>query len=112
MIAGVFHDLYLSSFKPMDVLKGFNIKEKGILNLRKSLVVVQFTISIVLIIGALIISQQLQFIQSAKLGINKDQVVILKNAGYISRNDCNSFQHTALQIPAVKNISTSDDGVD
>jgi putative ABC transport system permease protein len=108
VIAGFFPALYLSSFKPMDVLKGFNIKEKGILNLRKSLVVVQFTISIVLIIGALIISRQLQFIQSAKLGINKDQVIILKNAGYLSRNERNAFQNAALQIPAVKNISTSD----
>ncbi|HEY2347653.1 MAG TPA: ABC transporter permease [Puia sp.] len=108
VVAGFFPALYLSSFKPMDVLKGFSIKEKNILNLRKSLVVVQFTISIVLIIGALVISQQLKFIQSAKLGINKDQVVIVKNAGYLSRNDRNAFQHVALQIPGVKNISTSD----
>lgn len=108
VIAGLFPALYLSSFKPIIVLKGIRLNEKRTLGLRKTLVVVQFTISIVLIIGALIISEQMHFIQSAKLGLNKDQVVIIKNAGYLSRADRNAFQNTVLQMPGVKDIAISD----
>jgi putative ABC transport system permease protein len=108
LIAGIFPALYLSSFNPTDVLKGFNIKEGGILNLRKSLVVIQFTISLVLIIGALIISRQLEFIRSAKLGFDKEQVIIIKNAGSLQANDRNAFKNSIQQISSVKNISTSD----
>lgn len=108
ILAGFFPALYLSSFKPIVVLKGLKLKEGSTLSLRKALVVVQFTISIVLIIGALIISQQMNFIQSAKLGLDKEQVIVVKNARNLSIADRNSFQNAALQIPGVKKISTSD----
>ena len=108
MIAGFFPAIYLSSFQPITVLKGLKLKETGALNLRKALVVVQFAISIVLIIGALIISQQMKFLQSAKLGLNKDQVVVIKNAGALSANDRAAFQNTLRQLPGIKNIATSD----
>ena len=108
IVAGFFPAVYLSSFRPILVLKGLKFSEKGTLNLRKALVIVQFTISTVLIIGALIISQQMHFIQSAKLGLNKDQVVVVKNAGFLSRTDRDAFQNSALQIPGVKKIAESD----
>lgn len=108
MVAGIFPAIYLSSFKPVIVLKGLKLNEKGTLSLRKALVVVQFTISIVLIIGALIISQQIHFIQSAKLGLNKEQVIIIKNAGNLSAADRDAFRNTVLQMPAVKKFATSD----
>ncbi|MBC7949625.1 MAG: ABC transporter permease [Chitinophagaceae bacterium] len=107
LAAGIFPALYLSSFKPIMVLKGFKLNESGALNLRKTLVVVQFTISIVLIIGALIISQQMKFIQSAKLGYNKDQVVVIKNAGFLSRSDRSAFLNEARQLPGVQKAATS-----
>jgi putative ABC transport system permease protein len=99
LIAGIFPALYLSSFKPIIVLKGLKLNEKGSLSLRKTLVVVQFTISIVLIIGSLIIIQQMKFIQSAKLGLNKEQVVVITNAGYLSASDRNAFQIQWLSYP-------------
>jgi putative ABC transport system permease protein len=108
IVAGFFPAIYLSSFKPIAVLKGLKIKETGTLSLRKTLVVVQFTISIVLIIGALIISRQMNFIQSAKLGLDKEQVMVVKNAGRLSLSTRNSFQNAVLQIPGVKKISLSD----
>jgi putative ABC transport system permease protein len=108
IIAGFFPAIYLSSFKPIIVLKGLKFNEKGTLSLRKALVIVQFTISIALIIGALIISQQMHFIQSAKLGINMEQVIVVKNAGFLSSTDRNAFQNTALQIPGISKIATSD----
>jgi putative ABC transport system permease protein len=108
LVAGIFPALYLSAFKPIAVLKGLKLNERRTLSLRKALVVVQFTISIVLIIGALIISQQMHFIQSAKLGLNKDQVVVIRNAGYLSASQRTAFQNTVAQIPGVKKATTAD----
>jgi putative ABC transport system permease protein len=71
-LAGLIPAFYLSSFKPIIVLKGNKINEKGVFNLRKTLVVIQFTISIILISGACIIYQQVNYIQDAKLGLNKE----------------------------------------
>ena len=87
IVAGFFPALYLSSFKPIAVLKGLKLNDSGALNLRKGLVVVQFTISIVLIIGAVIISQQMHYLHSAKLGLDTEQVMVIRNAGFLSPSD-------------------------
>ena len=108
IVAGFFPAVYLSSFRPIIVLKGLRINDKATLSLRKALVVVQFTISIVLIIGALVISQQMHFVQSAKLGLDKEQVIVVNNAGYLSSADRRAFQNTVLQFPGVKKIASSD----
>jgi putative ABC transport system permease protein len=107
LVAGVVPALYLSSFKPIMVLKGFKLNESGALNLRKSLVVVQFTISIVLIIGALVIAEQIRYIQSAKLGFDKEQVLVIRNAGNLSTADRSAFLNSAKQLPGVKAAATS-----
>lgn len=107
VIAGFFPALYLSSFKPIAVLKGFKLNEAGALNLRKGLVVVQFTISIVLIIGALVISQQMNYIRSAKLGMDTDKVLTISNAGFLPASDRNAFKNELAQIPGIKKIATS-----
>src|SRR6266542_2650168 len=104
--AGIFPAIYLSSFKPVLVLKGLIVNSRGTLSLRKVLVVVQFTISIALIAGALIITQQVHFMQSKTLGLNKDQVVIVKNIREtLSDADKDAFRNAALQINRVKKIA-------
>lgn len=105
-VAGIFPAIYLSSFKPIIVLKGLKLSEKATLGLRRILVVAQFTISIVLIIGALIISQQMHFIQSAKLGLNTDQVLIAKNT--FNAQDRSAFLNEISQLPDVKKATTAD----
>jgi putative ABC transport system permease protein len=108
VFAGLFPALYLSSFKPIIVLKGTKTKEKGVFNLRKALVVVQFTISIALIAGSLIIYQQVNYIQSAKLGLNKDQVLVIRDFGALTRDQKSSFQNELLNIPGVKDAAGAD----
>ena len=107
-IAGFFPAIWLSSFKPIDTLKDLKFNHRGVLGLRKVLVVIQFTISTGLIIGALVIAMQMRFIGSAKLGLNKDQVIVVKNAWVLSDADKDAFQHSVLQIRGVKGIATAD----
>ncbi|MDO3644236.1 ABC transporter permease [Mucilaginibacter sp. L3T2-6] len=107
IIAGVFPALYMASFKPVMVLKGFKSSEKGALNLRKTLVVVQFTISIVLIIGAIVISQQMQFIRSAKLGLTTDKVLVINKSLRLPNKQ--SYFNEISKVKGVKKIAFSQD---
>ena len=86
VIAGSYPAIFLSSFKPINVLGGrLKIGSKGGW-LRKLLVIFQFAISISLIIGTLIVYSQLQLIRKADLGFKKDQIIILPTNGQIRQN--------------------------
>ncbi len=81
LIAGVYPAWFLSGFKAITVLKGkFNPSGQGI-SLRKALVVFQFTVSIVLIAGTIIVYRQLAFVNRHDLGFQKDQMLIVDFEG-------------------------------
>lgn len=107
LLAGIFPALYLSSFKPIAVLKGLKLNESGALGLRKVLVVIQFSISIILIIGAIVISQQMHYLRSAKMGLNVDQVFVISSAVFLSPSDRNAFKNEVKRLPGVKDITMS-----
>ncbi len=109
LVAGIYPALYLSSFKPVIVLKGLKMSGNKVFNLRKALVVFQFTISVAMIAGTLIVMRQVNFIQDAKLGLNKDQVMIIQGAGQLpSRASFEGLKNDLLEIPAVKKIAGAD----
>jgi len=78
ILAGLYPALFMSSFAPIQSLKGRISRSMSDILLRKGLVVFQFTIAIVLIIGTTLILKQLDFIQNRNIGMNKDQILNLK----------------------------------
>ena len=86
LIAGSYPSLYLSSFNPIGVFKGLTLKGSGASYIRKGLVVVQFTISIVLIISTIIVYNQIQHIKNRELGYNKENVMQTGLRGKMKEN--------------------------
>jgi cytochrome bd-type quinol oxidase subunit 2 len=86
LVAGSYPALYLSSFNPIWVFKGLNLKGSGAAYIRKGLVVIQFTISIILIISTIIVYNQIQHIKNRDLGYNKDNVVQTGLRGDMQKN--------------------------
>ncbi len=80
VFSGALTAYILSNFNPIETLKGkFNKRSKGVF-LRKSLVVSQFTISIMLILGTVLIYRQLRFMQTKELGLNPSQLLVIQGA--------------------------------
>jgi putative ABC transport system permease protein len=107
IIAGFYPALYLSSFKPVQVLKSNLVTGSRNSIVRSSLVVFQFTISIALIIATIVVARQMNFILNAKMGFEKDQVLLLQGTDALA-NQTASFKNKLKQIPEVKHVTMSD----
>ena len=105
--AGSYPALYISKFNPLSILKGkLNTSAAELLS-RKGLVVFQFTLSTVLIVAVFIIYQQIQFIQNADPGYNKNNLLRIAAEGNLSTKQ-DAFIAELKQIPGVKNASATD----
>ena len=106
VLAGLYPALYLSSFKPITALAGKLWAIPGRQSLRSYLVVFQFSLSVILIIGTLLINQQMHYIQTKKLGFNKEQVVIV-NTAQSTEQEATTFKHEVLRSAAIKTGTVS-----
>lgn len=106
-LSGSYPALYLSSFIPVVVLKGvINTGRKSGM-LRKSLIVFQFTISICMIVGTFIVTQQMNFIHERDLGFRKKNVLVVKSTDTNFKKQYNGFKTVLLSNPNIYNVATS-----
>ncbi len=111
LLSGFYPAIVLSSFKPVEVLKGKVLHSFQGNLLRKSLVVFQFIASVVLISGSVIVYQQLKFMRNQDLGIDIHQTIVLKGPGVIAdslfQQSLEGFKAATLRITGIKSMTAS-----
>jgi len=106
IISGIYPAIFMSSFLPVRVLKGIVKAGQGGLSFRKVLVVLQFSISIILIVATTVVFQQLQYIQTKALGFNKDHIITMDYVNKLNPQ-FESFKDDLKKSAHVKDIGRS-----
>ncbi|MEP6712720.1 MAG: ABC transporter permease, partial [Ferruginibacter sp.] len=107
LVGGSYPAFYLSGFKPVSILKGALSKASGNVNLRRTLVVLQFSISMIMLICTWVVYAQLSYLHKKDLGFNKDQVMTVTiNTGEDERSKIFAMNNEFRNLPGVKAVGT------
>ncbi len=107
ILSGLYPALYLSRIKPAKVFKNIEEKKGSLLSLRKVLVIFQFTLSMIMIAATIIALQQLHYMQSRDLGMNKDQVIAVPLQNYSESLLKESIKKQFENKPGIEAVTTS-----
>ncbi len=102
---GIYPAFILSSYAPAKVLKGMIANNSG-KNFRKSMVIIQFTLSTILIVASITIYNQLNFMQNKNLGFNKDNLFYIRLSGDL-KDKSSIFKNEILKIPSIKSAAVT-----
>lgn len=105
LISGSYPALYLSSFSPVRVFKGSLKFTSSALWFRKGLVVFQFVLSILLIIGTIVVTRQVDYIQSVNLGYDRENLIYIPLEGELS-GKYQLFKERSLAMPGIQSVSS------
>lgn len=106
LMAGFYPSIVLSAFKPVDVLKGSN-NTKGKGWLRNALVTIQFTAAIIIMIGTLVVYNQLDYMLTRNLGFDKDQILVLERPDWLGKN-LEVFKNDLMKNSDIKVVANSE----
>jgi len=105
VLAGLYPAFYLTRFEPVEVMKGGPLSGSGKSVFRRNMVIIQFSISIILIVGVFTVYKQMRYIQTRSLGFDKENVVIIPVRSQQIAQNYGSFRNELMQNPQI--ISTS-----
>lgn len=106
LLSGIYPALFLSRFNPVDGIKGGSLGNRRTGIFRNAMVIAQFTISVAIIVGTLIVSNQLRFMLNKDLGYDKEQLLVIKRT-YPLHTSLQTFCREIEKIPGVVSASNS-----
>jgi putative ABC transport system permease protein len=109
LAAGLYPAIFLSSFRPVSIIKGTLSRFAGKGRLRSVLVVLQFSITVILMVSCLIVSQQMRYLRTKDIGFNRDNIVIIRVADRGIKGNLVAFRNDLIEYPGIAGVAISND---